>query len=358
MFNFIEHFFICRKSLSILSVHFSLSSFDDFNKGVNLKNIIRKSLFSILIVSVVGCSDSDSDIDNDTISKFSLGLSDAPVDDAEAVFIELDSISLTKANDDGTVQEVLIDRFTNENGETIETVQVNLLDFQGSSQVKIVDEAQNIELENDVYAMELNVIDSGSYVLLDKDATEYPIKVPSNRLRLGEFTVTSDAVQISGQPAYTVEFDLRQSLVQRGNSKNNNGYIIKPHGVRIVSLAGGIEGTISSDLTNLGQCTVYLYDSAATEYGDMYDESDDTFVAPDTTISASAPLATAHVTDDGTYAIGFIEAGSYQVALTCGTDVDDNVQFDGLTIPSAADITPDVQSVVVVSQQTTTADFN
>ena len=145
---------------------------------------------------------------------FSLGLSDAPIDEAEAVFIELDSISLTKSNDNGTSEEVLIDSFTNDSGETIETVQVNLLDFQGSSQIKIVDEAQNIELENGVYEMELNVIDSGSYVLLDGDATEHAIKVPSSRLRLGEFTVTNDAVQISGQPAYTVEFDLRQSLVQ------------------------------------------------------------------------------------------------------------------------------------------------
>lgn len=333
-----------------------------------MNNSFKYSLIALSMLSVVGCGGSSSESNDDandvseqpdvTLSKFSLGLSDAPVDDAEAVFIELDSITLTLNNDDGTSSETTIDSFTNENDEILETVQVNLLDYQGSAQIKIVDEAQNIELEEGVYDMELVVVDAGSYVLLKDDPTEHEIKVPSSRLRLGEFTVTGDAVQSNDTPAYTVEFDLRQSLVLRGNANNNNGFIIKPNGVRIVSLAGEIAGTVGPDLTNLGQCTVYLYDGSATEYGDIFDVDDEDFVAPEGEITASAPLATAQVSDDGSYAIGFVEAGNYQVALTCGTEVDDNIQFDGLTIPSAADITPEVQAVEVVSQQITTVDFN
>jgi hypothetical protein len=326
-----------------------------------MKKFKLSSLAVLVAITLGACSSSDDDTEmvdeEETYAKFSLGVSDAPVDSAEAVFIEIDSITLINSDDENETDTTVIDSFTNENDETVETIKVNLLDFQGSSQLKIVDEAQNVELENGTYQMELVVVDSGSYVLLNNDATEHAIKVPSSRLRLGDFTVTDQAVQINDSPAYTVEFDLRSSLVQRGNANNNKGYIIKPHGVRVVSLAGDIAGTVSSDLTNLGECVVYLYSSDVTEYGDMYDSEDEDFVAPEDAITASAPLATTIVAADGTFEFGFVQAENYQVALTCGTEVDDNIQFDGLTIPMAADITPDVETIVVESNQTTSVTF-
>lgn len=323
---------------------------------------ITSKLFALLCISIItsGCGGSSSSINEQqttSTAKFSLGLSDAPVDDAVSVYIELDSINLTPKGEVNDNPEITIEKFTDESGAEIESIQVNLLDFQGNEQLKVIDEAQNITLENGVYDMELIVIDSGSYVLLENDVTEHGIKVPSSRLRLGEFTVNEQAIQVNDKPAYTVEFDLRQSLVLRGNSNNNNGFIIKPHGVRVVSLTGDVNGTVSPDLTNLGDCTVYLYDSAATEYGDVHDTEDENFVVPDDAITASAPLATALVQADGSYSIGFIPTGNYQLALYCGVDVDDNVQFDDFSIPSASDLTPDVMSFEVTEGQTTTINF-
>lgn len=322
-----------------------------------MNELLKKSILTGLTLSLFGCGGSDSASTDNASAIFSLGLSDAPVDDAEAVYIELDSIKLTNTDQSQGKQETVIETFTDTAGLEVETVQVNLLDFQGSSQIKIVDEAQNIELVNGTYELELTVVDAGSYVLLDNDATEHAIKVPSSRLRLGEFMVNDEAVQVNDLPAYTIEFDLRQSLVLRGNINNNNGFIIKPHGVRIVSLSGSIEGSVSSTFTNLGECTVYLYGADVTEYADVFDINDESFVAPEQVITASSPLATTMVSVDGTYSIGFVEAGNYQTALTCGTDIDDNIQFDELTIPSAADITPDVQITEVVSGQVATINF-
>jgi hypothetical protein len=324
-----------------------------------MKDLLKQSILACVTLSLISCGGSDSSTEEqlDAPAIFSLGLSDAPVDEAEAVYIELDSIKLTSTDESQGKQETVIDKFTDSTGAEVETIQVNLLDFQGSSQIKIVDEAQNIELVNGVYEMELTVIDAGSYVLLDNDATQHAIKVPSSRLKLGEFMVNDEAVQVNDTPAYTVEFDLRQSLVLRGNSNNNNGFIIKPHGVRIVSLSGDIGGSVSSPFTNLGECNVYLYGADVAEYGDMFDITDESFVAPTEDITASAPLATTTVNVDGTYSIGFVEAGTYQIALTCGTDNDNNIQFDALTIPSAADITPDVQTIEVTSGQVTTVNF-
>lgn len=335
-----------------------------------LKTVLRQSALAIACLSLVGCggsgSDSGTTANNQTativttttsVVLFSLGLSDAPVDDAVAVYIELDSIKLSAVDESSSTQETIIETFTDINGMEVETVQVNLLDYQGSAQLKIIDEAQSIELEPGVYDMELSVIDEGSYVLLDNDATEHDIKVPSSRLRLGEFNVSEAASQVDDTPAYTIEFDLRKSLVMRGNANNNNGFIIKPHGVRIASLAGTIAGEVAADFTNLGDCYIYLYDTVVTEYGDMFDPEDDAYITPEEEVTASAPLATTKVGVDGTYEIAFLQPNNYQVALSCGVEIDDNVQFDGLTIPSAGDSTPEVQIVEVFSGEIAPVNF-
>ncbi len=290
-------------------------------------------LASLLLSACGGSDKQDLVLDKELVqAKFSLGVSDAPVEEAEVVAIEIDSIKLTNTDDDNGKQEVLIEEFTNEDGDIVDTIQVNLLDFTGIAQMKIVDEAQGITLATGVYTMELVVVDAGSYVILDNDATEYDIKVPSSRLKLGEFTVHSDAVQVDNKPAYTIEFDLTKSLVLRGNDPAKNGYIIKPHGVRIVSLYGDITGTVSAENTNLGPCMVYLYDGAPTTLADLFDSNDESFIGEIPT--AIEPLAATTVAVDGNYSIGFVPEGDYTVALRCNTEVDDNVQYDQLVIPS------------------------
>jgi len=288
-------------------------------------NKIALSTLALTSLLLTACNDSDEP----ERAKFSLGVSDAPVEEAEVVSIEIDSITLRNSDNN---EEVLIENFTNEAGDTVATIQVNLLEFTGMSQMKIIDEAQGITLDDGIYTMELVIVDAGSYVMLENDANEYDIKVPSSRLKLGEFTVSSDAVQVDDKPAYTVEFDLMKSLVKRGNDPAKNGFIIKPHGVRILSLSGAITGIISPENTNLGACMVYLYDEEATILADLFDSSDDTFVGDEP--AATAPLATTTVAVDGTYTIGFVPEGTYTAALRCNTEIDDNVQYDGLTIPS------------------------
>jgi len=288
----------------------------------NKTSLTILALASLLLTA---CNDSDES----ELAKFSLGVSDAPVEEAEIVSIEIDTISLKNTE---TNEVVLVETFANEADESVESIKVNLLEFTGIAQMKIVDEAQGITLDDGVYTMELTVIDAGSYVILNNDANEYDIKIPSSRLKLGEFTVSSDAIQVDDKPAYTIEFDLMKSLVQRGNDPAKNGFIIKPHGVRVVSLSGAIAGTVSPENTNLGTCMVYLYDEAPTMLADLFDSSDESFEGEEP--SATAPLATTIVAVDGTYTIGFVPEGNYTVALRCNTEIDDNVQYEGLTIPS------------------------
>ena len=271
------------------------------------KKFLTSFLFTPIILAISACGGSD----NSSVqppeqpleqAKFSLGISDAPIDEADSVFIEIDEITISGA------ETTVISEFTNGNSETVSTIKINLLDFQGTDQLKIVDEAQGLTMAPGTYSMELSVVDSGSYVLLDNDATEYSIKVPSSRLRLGDFEVASTSIQVGETPAYTIEFSLRESLVMRGNTPTKNGFIIKPHGVHIVSEYGTLKGNVSTENTNLGSCIVYLYEGAPTELGDSYDIDDETFVGD--TPSATAPLISTVVSVDGTYSIGFVPTGS------------------------------------------------
>jgi hypothetical protein len=300
----------------------------------------------ILAMSACGGSDSSSSPQPPEQAKFSLGISDAPIDEADSVFIEIDEITIS-----GT-ETTVITEFTNDNNEIVETIKVNLLDFQGTDQLKIVDEAQGLVIAPGTYSMELLVVDAGSYVLLENDATEYSIKVPSSKLRLGDFEVASTSIQVGDTPAYTIEFSLRESLVMRGNTPTKNGFIIKPHGVHIVSEYGTLQGNISAENTNLGSCIVYLYEGEPTELGDSYDADDETFVGD--TPTATAPLISTLVAVDGAYSIGFVPTGSYTVALMCGTNIDDNVQYNALTIPSLVE---NIATVSIIKGDVTTVDF-
>ncbi|TWX45630.1 DUF4382 domain-containing protein [Colwellia hornerae] len=147
------------------------------------KNFIIPFLFTPIILAISACGGSD----NSSVkakeqpaeqAKFSLGISDAPIDEADSVFIEIDEITISGSETETTV----ISEFTNENNEIVATIKINLLDFQGTDQLKIVDEAQGVTMSPGTYSMELLVVDAGSYVLLDNDATEYSIKVPSSRV--------------------------------------------------------------------------------------------------------------------------------------------------------------------------------
>lgn len=136
---------------------------------LNKPTLATLALASLLLSA---CGDSDKQAQ----AKFSLGVSDAPVEEADVVAIKIDSIKLTNTNETNGKQEVLIEQFTDEGGDIVETIQVNLLDFTGSAQMKIVDEAQGITLENGSYTMELVVVDAGSYVILDNDAKNMTLK--------------------------------------------------------------------------------------------------------------------------------------------------------------------------------------
>lgn len=274
--------------------------------------------------------------DQSPIASLSLGLSDAPVDDAQAVVVGIQAVELLDAQ--GSVsQRIAFDP----------PVSVDLLQQQGGAQFLLF---ENREVPAGTYpelrlevASQTNASCSQaqadpehpSYVTVD--GVDYPLIVPSGG-GAGLKVQGPIVVEESGETArYTVDFDLRKSIVERGSS---GCYNLKPV-LRVVDNAtsGAVSGRIDAALLADASCTadpsdgrgaaVYVFAGA----GVVPDDDDGNPAEPLTTALLS-PVVENSVTVFR-YAAGFLPAGIYTVAFSCqaGDDVpasaDDPITFTG-----------------------------
>jgi len=278
---------------------------------------------------LAACSDSDSN----SYSSVDFSVSDAPVDSADKVVIAFDQLEFIHSNGTRIIADVDEDRVKND------YQQLNLLDYPGSYAALILTDLILPTGEYKELIIHIEEDQDLNYVIDNGDL--FDLKQPSNKLKLGSFTITDSAVQ-----SFTIEFDLRKSLVLRGNSGNNNGYILKPHGVTIIDndTAASLKGTVDSTLFSAGDCEndsgnyVYLYDGHsldATKLVDNFDVDDDEFNGVLPIVGSLVPHASTSVDlSTGDYAFGYLVSGNYTVAFSCSAVDDDPAQFDSLTIPN------------------------
>ncbi len=140
-------------------------------------------------------------------------------------------------------------------------------------------------------------------------------------------------VAANADASYTIDFDVRKSVVLRGKPDNNNGYLLKPV-LRLIddTQAGSISGMVyetegepappaevaATDFNSLENCTdedpmtgnmVYVYEGTveASDLGDLG--------------SAAPPITTAYVEVDDdsmySYTTALLTEGTYTIAFTC-----------------------------------------
>lgn len=304
----------------------------------------------LMSLTVVGCNSGVSDsgdiasIGNSAstgkTAQFSLAFSDAPVDDLTQVCVAFDEITVLHENgsefnwgtssfaaDQSSVEctpnNDLNDIPGYEDGNP-EFMVINLMAYQGEQSLQILSDEQ---MEAGEYTqMRLSVLENGSY----SDGTPYSnvvtntndtqgMRVPSGELKLDGFVVGAETSE-----TYTLEFDLRKSMVL-----NNNGYQLKPRGVRLVSneevatISGGIQEGSEVCSGVLDNAFVYIY-KAPTDgnHGDLGSESE--------------PYASVAVDKDThSFAVGYLPFGSYDIALVCnGNEDQSEIAGDQLDIDS------------------------
>ncbi|GAA5216174.1 hypothetical protein GCM10025776_15680 [Corallincola platygyrae] len=310
---------------------------------------------------VSGCSDDDDDEDGGIEEPigFTLGVSDAPVDDANKVVITIDTVTLRREGE----EDLVFETFSNEDEgiDDVETIQIDLLEFQGGSQFIIIDDE---EVPAGSYSdMLLEILDEDvelSYVE-ETDGAIKSIKVPSDELKLGGFEVAADAPQ-----SFTIEFNLRKSMTYKPGPDEYN---LKPRGVSLANNAdtGTLMGTIDLDAVLADpMCAdsghiVYLYAGAgldASMLADEFDPDEANNGAPDGAIApfASTGIAMDEDSGDYVYELGFVPAGTHTLAYACdaGEEGDDPDIYDGITIPLPEG---NVVEVTVTAGQDTVQDF-
>ncbi|RUO37628.1 hypothetical protein CWE13_06655 [Aliidiomarina shirensis] len=292
-----------------------------------LNRIMQASAITALSAFMLAaCNSSDS---GDDTAVFSLGVSDAAVDQAARVLVCFSSVELVGNGQPAQRFEVggengavaANDLCVDDSGNPIpNTKGVDLLTLQGAAAEDLVSGA---EVAAGNYGQLRLDIASGSEIEL-MDGTVHDLRVPSNQLRLDGVTLTANQTF-----NYTLEFDLRKAVVAPPGLQH---YLLKPRGLRLVNNAevGHIESQVSETLLlengcnvtpdNLGTpvAAVYLYAGHDIAREDMSDNSDD----------ENGPYASAAVYYDGAasydFAIGFVEQGNYTVGVTC--DIDDDAE--------------------------------
>lgn len=306
---------------------------------LNKKHIVTCTLFTYLLAACGGSADNSSpSAESVPLPSFSLSVSDAPVDNLSEVVLCFNQIEL-KGNNGGAVFTVgnesgLIannDLCLGNDGTVIpNTVGINLLQYTGSNSISLVD---GITIDAGDYSQLRLIMSDGSYGIDAQTSEKISVSVPSNELKLDGFTAT-----LGGAVDFTLEFDLNKAMT---NPVGQAGYFLKPRGVRLVNNndAGHVEGVVSESVLINNQCTplsdisesvvsIYLYEGADLALETLEDNGGNE--------NANLPYTSAAVTFNSeltsyNFAIGFIKAGDYTIALSCDTDddpeVDDGVSF-------------------------------
>lgn len=293
--------------------------------------MIKKILLiiSVAIFVLVGCGSGGSS-SGPKFGKLSLDITDAPIDDADAVVVQFTGVEIQ-----GQGERIVV--------EFDSPKSIDLMQLTGSDSQSLLPETT---LEAGIYQWirlmveaELNVTDS----YIDIDGGRYSLYIPSGA-QTGLQISSPFVVAAGGTMDFTIDFDLRKSVHEPQNGSDN--YFLRPSLRMVNNLeVGHINGLVAESYLNAEGCgdstAVYLFAG----HGATPDDVDG--IDPD-------PITTAFVEVNSDslyeYEIGFVAAGDYTVALTCQAASDDPGIDDTITFAAQQDVT-------VVANETATADF-
>jgi hypothetical protein len=264
----------------------------------------------------------------------SLGVTDAPVDDATKVVVEFSSVTLKPK--DGPAFTIDIDPAQS----------IDLLAQQnGKSELLFEDEQVTAGAYNWI---RLGVNEGPNKTFIEfSGPTTYELEIPSSR-NSGLKLVSGFSVADGGSLDLTIDFDLRKSVVETSGSGDDK-YKLRP-ALRLVDNdnVGRIAVSATETYVTNNQCgsfaaknSVYVFEGDVTP--DDVDGSD-----PD-------PITTVLDSDDSdgafTGTAAFLEPGTYTVAYVCDAEDDQPTTEENLTFSDVRDV--DVESAETAEYELT-----
>ena len=267
-----------------------------------------------LAIGLIACGGGADDRGTGTVE---VGVTDAPVDNAEAVIIHF--IEATLHGPDGNTTVPVYDPVTGDPGRSID-----LLQYQGGMWTGLF---TDIVSAGHYSWIRLTLDLSQSYIQIN--GLQYELRCTScqnNGYRLNRsFNVAADATL-----TLMLDFDLRKSITDPSSGPE---YILRPT-LRLVEaqasgdITGIIDGGLIANLGGFSGCSVYAFDGHDAQLDDIY-------IPVTTTIPAGQnnPVSSAQVVFANNvyqYTLSFLPAGDYTLALTCDADMDSAASDDML----------------------------
>jgi len=287
------------------------------------KSLILSVLPVLATLLLSACSDSTSQ----STAPITLNITDAPVDDADAVVVQFTSVTLRSSGNEDLTFEF----------DTPKTI--DLLALQGMASQPLIENEEIPAGEYNQIRLAVNAeFDSVMDSYITVNSVDYELRVPSgsqNGLKINtSFTVAAGSTDISvadENAVYTIDFDLRKSIV---NPVGQPGYFLKPV-LRLVqnTNTGSVSGSVDSSLLVGANCSdadpltgnaVYVFAGTVTP-----DDFDGIGVEPLTTSLVNFDSGSGIYS----YEVGYLVEGDYTLGFTCAADFDDeddnaNVIFD------------------------------
>lgn len=265
---------------------------------------------------LIACLSEDN---KNNTAQISFSITDAAIDIAEQVNLDISGIEL-KSNDDT-------------HSFTFASRRINLLELQGSqTEALLTDEI----LPAGEYQWVRLMVD-GASIVLTANGGEIPLTIPSSE-QSGFKLVNGFTLPVNSTSNFTIDFDVRKSITVSG-AGDHQSYKLKPT-MRLTNHieAGHVAGSINTSLCDAGaSMAVYAY----TGEGAIIDDEG----------SNNPPVTSSLVSDNFDYNIGFLTTGNYTLALTCEADEDLADSDDDINFVSQ-------QNIIITAKITADYPFN
>jgi hypothetical protein len=259
---------------------------------------------ALVAAGLVGCG-GGGEAAQPAMGRLTLGVTDAPVDDATAVVVKFTAIELKPESGDAFTIELN------------PAQSIDLLALAGGSS-RALFEDRSVPAGNYTWVrllIETQANNPSSYIDLEGGA-RYPLVVPSGSesgLKLNRgFTVAAGSAS-----NFTIDFDLRKSVIAPPGQSPN--YLLKPV-LRIVDnlQVGALAGTVAPALITDGcEPVVYVFTGANVVPDDL-----DAAAPPDVDPLVSVPVQLDTASGEYRFRASFVEVGAYTASFTCDGDVD------------------------------------
>lgn len=271
-------------------------------------------------LAVAGCSGSGGS--GDDTGSLSIGITDAPVDDAAAVVVAMTEFEFKPAGGEPAFR-VAVDGAPRE---------LDLTDFTDGISATVID-GETVPA-GEYEWMRIYFDESLSYIQLESDGTTYPLVIPSGD-QTGFKLVQGFTVPVNDSVTYMLDFDVRQSVVEPPGLAGPNGeprtFLLKP-AVRIMNTedTGAVEGVIDATLVDVNneRClaaepeaagnAVYVFEGRDAVLDDVAEEESDETEGPLT----SDIVEMNDSTGEFEYHLMFLLPGEYTLAFTCTAGAD------------------------------------